>query len=336
MYICYMRNFTKPPEYVKLLAKAAKYYQIEVIYSHPKNVDVDKEVINGFTLHDNKWREIEIPVPAYIDLNSYCYKYKNVAAFLKKKSTLLNLKGFGSKLKLYNTLIEDGTFAKYVPDTVQITDFDSFMQFIQKHQRAILKPKVGHKGIGVYLVHQIGEDSYQLYVNNSEKMLSAEELKAYIEELIDDKVYLAQQYIQSLTTEGSPFDCRIRLEKNGEGKWAVAIPLIRIGSNNKVVSNVAQGGGVQKLLPFIKFHYPEDWKVIKAEFDYAAEYLPPKLEALYQKQTSCLGIDIGIDMDGKIYIFEVNAAPGVEFGEAEIINLKADYYHYLQQQAADE
>lgn len=110
-------------------------------------------------------------------------------------------------------MIEDGQFAKYIPDTVQITDFDSFMQFIQKHQRAILKPRVGHKGIGVYLVHQIDEDSYQLYVNNSEKMLSAEELKTYIEELIDDKVYLAQQYIQSLTTEGSPFDCRIRLEK---------------------------------------------------------------------------------------------------------------------------
>ncbi|WP_077601535.1 YheC/YheD family protein [Oceanobacillus sojae] len=335
MYICYMRNFKNPPEYVKLLAKAAKYYNIEVIYSHPKNVDITKEIINGYTLHHNKWREIEIPVPAYIDLNSYCYKYKNVAAFLKKKSTLLNTKGFGTKLKLYNTLIEDGTFAKYIPDTIQISDFDSLIQFIQKHHQAILKPRVGHKGIGVYLINKIDVDSYQLFVNNSEKTLSAEELKAYIEDLISDKVYLAQQYIQSITTEGSPFDCRIRLEKNEEGKWGVAIYLIRIGSNNKVVSNVSQGGGVQKLLPFIKFHYPEDWKHIKAEFDYVAEYLPPKLETLYQKQTSSLGIDIGINTDGRIYIFEVNAAPGVEFGEAEIINLKADYYHYLQQQAVD-
>ncbi|WP_080872509.1 YheC/YheD family protein [Oceanobacillus timonensis] len=335
MYICFMRNFTKPPEYVKLLAKAAKYYDIELIYSHPKNVDINKEVINGLTLHNNVWRDIEISVPAYIDLNSYSYKYKNVIAFLKKKSTLLNPKGFGSKLKIYNTLIEDGEFAKYIPDTIQINGFDDVMKFIQKYDKAILKPRVGHKGIGVYLINKINETSYQLYFKNSEKTLSAEELRTYIEDLISDKVYLAQQYIQSVTTAGDPFDCRIRLEKNVEAKWAVAIHLIRIGSNNKVVSNVAQGGGVQKLVPFIKFHYPDKWENIKIEFDYLAEYLPPKLEALYHKQTSCLGIDIGIDRDGKIYIYEVNAAPGMEFGEAEIINLKVDYYHYLQQTTSE-
>lgn len=328
-----MRNFVKPPKYVKLLAKAAKYYNIEIIYSHPKNVDINKEVINGLTLQNNEWCDVEISAPEYIDLNSYCYKYKNVIAFLKKKSILLNARGFGSKQKLYNTLLQDGEFAKYIPDTIQITDFDSFIEFIQKYDKAILKPRVGHKGIGIYLISKINEESYQLYSNKSEKVLSAQELKFFIDDLMKNKVYLAQQYINSTTTSGNPFDCRIRLEKNGEAKWSIAMHLIRIGSNNKVVSNIAQGGGVQQLLPFIKFHYPEDWKEIKAEIEYLAAYLPLKIEALYHKQTSCLGIDVGIDKDGKIYIFEINASPGVQFGTAEIINLKVDYYHFLQQKA---
>ncbi|MFD1064434.1 YheC/YheD family protein [Oceanobacillus locisalsi] len=335
MYICYMRVFKKPPKYVKLLAKAAKYYNIDLIYSHPKDVDVGNEVINGLILQNNVWRQVELPAPPYIDLNSYCYKYKDVITFLKKKSTLLNPKGFGTKQKVYNTLMEDGEFAKYLPDTIQVTDFDDFLKFIKKYDKAILKPRSGHKGNGVYLIHKIDDKSYRLSFKNEEKVLPAEELKAHIEDIITDQVYLAQQYIQSLTATGDPYDCRIRLEKDAEGKWAVAIYLVRIGSNNKVVSNVAQGGGVQKLIPFIQFHYPASWENIKADFNYIAECLPPKIEALYQKQTSCLGIDIGIDKDEQIYIYEVNAAPGMEFGEAEIINLKVDYYHYLQQQAGE-
>ncbi len=94
-----MRNFVKPPKYVKLLAKAAKYYNIEIIYSHPKNVDINKEVINGLTLQNNEWCDVEISAPEYIDLNSYCYKYKNVIAFLKKEKHIIKCKRFWLETK---------------------------------------------------------------------------------------------------------------------------------------------------------------------------------------------------------------------------------------------
>ncbi|MEF3330105.1 YheC/YheD family protein [Oceanobacillus oncorhynchi] len=329
MYICYMRNFINPPEYIKLLVKSAKYYNVDVIFSHPKNVDLDNEVIHGLTLKNNEWHDIDIPIPEYIDLNSYCYKYKNVITFLRKKSTLLNPKGFGSKQKIYNTLIKDGEFAKYVPATTQISDFDSLVDFMEEHNKVVLKPSVGHKGIGIYLINKVDQKSYKLYTSNSEKTLSLNELQISVENLIKDKVYLAQQYIHSVTTREEPFDCRIRLEKNGEGEWRAAIYLIRIGSNDKVVSNVAQGGSVQELVPFLKYQYPNTWTTIKNEIEYIATRIPKRIEELYCKQTSCLGIDIGIDKDESIYLFEINAAPGVKFGEAEIINLKVDYYNYL-------
>ncbi|WP_251047279.1 YheC/YheD family protein [Oceanobacillus sp. ISL-74] len=323
-----MRNFKKPFEFVRLLAKTSKYYGIDIVYCHPSDVDTENARINGKILINNKWEPINISIPEYIDLNAYCYKYKDTINYLKEKTLLSSPRRFGSKQSVYKKIIDDGQFAKIVPPTLLINSENDFRLIIEEYNKIILKPKKGHKGKGIYMIN-IVDGNYHVTQNCEEKIYNQSEMGAFLQKQIIPNNYLGQKYVDSTTINGDPFDCRIRLEKNGEGNWEVVINLVRIGSGNKVVSNVAQGGSVNKLKPFLKYNYPNKWNEIKEEIIYVATYLPDKIEQLFNKKTSFLGIDLGIDKEGNIYLFEVNSAPGADFGQGELANIKSDYYNYI-------
>lgn len=327
-----MRNYKSPQKFVRLLAKTAKYYNIDLVYCHPLDVDIKKEILHGKVLENNIWVEKEVPIPAYIDLNSYCYKYKAVTNFLKTKSKLSAPARFGSKDIVYNKLLSDGEFSHIIIPSEYLDNFQVFKDFIGKYKEIILKPKSGHKGEGIYMVSLL-DNGYKLIYGNNEEVLNSLEMERFINKEILTRSYLCQKYINSRTKSGDPFDCRIRLEKNGKGRWEVAIYLIRIGSNQKVVSNVAQGGSVNKLTPFLKFNYGENWREIRNAVKDIGRNLPEKMEEIFNKESSCLGIDVGIDTDGSVYLFETNSAPGMEFGEADLANIKVDYYNYVLKQS---
>lgn len=75
------------------------------------------------------------------------------------------------------------------------------------------------------------------------------------EEIFSDNRYVVQKYIQSRTWQGDPFDCRIHLEKNGNGHWRIIKKSIRIGIGQKVISKVNQGGGVSDCKAFLAANF---------------------------------------------------------------------------------
>ncbi|WP_085506194.1 YheC/YheD family protein [Thalassobacillus devorans] len=328
MQICYMRIFKKPPKFARLLSKTSKYYNIEIVYAHPEDVNIEQEVIHGQVLVDNEWVEKDVPIPPYIDLNTYCYRYKEEMKFLKERSHLSTNGMYGGKEKVYRLLEEDGEFADLLIPSRRAGSFEEFAPFIHEHQSIILKPRNGHKGQGIYLIEKVGQD-YIWYHGNEEKTMSVGELKTFIEEM-DDK-YLWQKYVKSTTPKGEPFDTRLRLEKNGKGNWEVTTYLVRIGAHQKVVANVAQGGCVSKLQPYLKANF-DNWEEVSEKIKTIGKKLPYKIEELSNKRNIAMGIDLGIEQSGEVYLFEINSSPGTEFGESELANIKPDYYNYILKQ----
>ncbi|WP_404455545.1 YheC/YheD family protein [Oceanobacillus kapialis] len=323
-----MRNYKEPGKFVALLSKAAKYYGIRVIYCQPTDVNMSRKTINGKVLLNNEWVEEELPLPYYIDLNTYCFKYKEISTYLKDNCFLLTKGSYGTKSRVYTRLEKDGEFKHILIPTLNINSFSEFQSKLDEYNKVILKPRKGHKGQGIYLITHI-ENHYVITENDREEKVSLEKLEQFFIENINIKQYLFQKYVQSTTKEGHPFDCRVRLEKDGSGSWKVVIFLVRIGTSNKVVSNIAQGGSVSQLTPFLKANYPSNWKEIKSSIKEISISLPDKVEEIFNKNNASMGLDLGIDKDGKVYLYEVNSAPGSQFAEGEIANLKADYYFYL-------
>lgn len=326
--IGFMRNSRIPFKLTRLLAKACKYYDIDVVYFTPKDVDIEHEIIHAKFLIQNKWVEREITVPPFIDCSPYSFKYKEVIRFLEKRSILSSYK-LGSKDHVYKKILKDGEFAYLVIPTADYSSFYDFYHFLQKHEHIVIKPKNGLRGNSVYSL-AMKENNYTLSYQQTESILSFEQLETFFDETLLNKNYLLQKYIASVTNTGDPFDCRIRLEKNGKGKWAVPLYLVRIGTNQKVVSNVAQGGSVTTLKPFLEANYPDSSDEMVEKLKNIAKTLPYKVEELFHKNLTSMGIDIGIDKYSKeLFLFEIETGPGFEFAIGELALVKSEYYKYV-------
>ncbi len=104
---------------------------------------------------------------------------------------------------------------------------------------------------------------------------------------------------------------------------------IRIGIGQKVISNVNQGGGISEPKPFLKANFGDQWKEIDEKLNNLGKTLPYKIEDLRQTHIMSLGIDVGIDKTGELYVFESNSAPSTKALKAEVTMLRTDYYKYI-------
>lgn len=331
MIVGFMRNFRKPSYLAKLVAVVSKYQGIELIYLRPSDVNVKKGTVNGRMFIDNSWVSVEVPLPKFIDISPYCFKQKNrkIIEYLRKNTILSDNRIVRmNKEELQNELKKDKQFSHLVIPTIKVHNFNDIESFLEKYNKVVLKPISGQFGVGIYVLKKKG-DSYILVHQDKETEISHTELISFFDERIKSKSYILQRYIASKSLQGHPFDCRINVEKNGEGKWVIAKKFIRIGIGQRIVSNISQGGGVSRTKPFLKANYGTKWREIEDNLNKIAETLPYKIEKLRKTKLMTLGIDIGIDTDGRLYLFETNSAPGTTQLRSEAALLRSQYYRYV-------
>ncbi|GAA0469292.1 YheC/YheD family protein [Alkalibacillus silvisoli] len=331
-YVGCMRNSRTPKDFFKLLSQACAHYDLTLVYFSPKDVDMDRGTANGKVLVNDEWIKREVDIPRFIDVSNFCYKHRTIMNYLGQVSTLSSER-IGSKSKLYKAIKESGSFDHLIIPYITTDSPKEVFEFLFQHQEVILKPKIGKKGEHIYKLTFIDTNEFKVSYETNEQIIDREELISFFTELVTKKKYICQRYIHSYDNNHNPFDCRIRLEKNLEGKWEIAINLVRISSNQKVVSNVAQGGYVSELESFLKVNYPENWETIQNEIIQVGEGLPLHIEKVTGKTLNSLGIDIGIDQDGKPYLFEANTAPGVDYALGEIAMIKSGYYYFMMNRA---
>src|SRR5699024_10450738 len=218
-------------------------------------------------------------------------------------------------------------FSHLVIPTKRLESVDDVKEGIKKFKKVVLKPISGERGKGIYIISKNGR-KYIVGFNKEEQVISKRKLTNLFKDKLS-KEYIMQKYITSLSLSGDPFDCRIHFEKNGKGEWEIAKMYIRIGIGQKVISNMNQGGGMADPKNYLKANFPDNWKDIYQNLLELGKVFPYKFEELRKTDIMSLGIDVGIDKTGKIYIFEANGAPTTTMLKAEAINLRTQYYKYL-------
>lgn len=121
--------------------------------------------------------------------------------------------------------------------------------------------------------------------------------------------YLVQPFIQSKTKQGQSFDLRLHVQKDGEGKWMLTAMYPRI-ANKGVVANVSTGGYTSVSISFLQEQFGEDYFDIKRYLEVFAVQFATHFDRLYDEPLDELGIDVGLDPNNKIWIYEVNWRPG--------------------------
>ncbi len=315
------------PKTRRINAKCYHYYGMELVCFRLEDVNIKDKTINGQVLANGKWKRKTVAIPKIINNTPFKQrKYLDVINFLEDNSYML-FRRYGSKEETNNRLKEDGTYNHLIIPTSNPETFADFVHKVEQYHRVILKPKSGSQGRGIYFLEE-NDSTYYVQFENQRKEMNAEQLQSFYEEQIKDKRYIIQKYIHSRNSTNQPFDIRIQFEKNRNGKWVRAQTYVRMGSPQKIVSNISKGGSVVRFNSFLKTEYGNDWKVYSDKLKEVTEGLPRKIEELYDAEITSLGLDLGM-ADGEFYLFEVNYFPGGTFARGEVAMLRAAYSAHL-------
>ncbi|WP_077601531.1 YheC/YheD family protein [Oceanobacillus sojae] len=333
MIIGYMRNLKKPDSLARTTSLIAKSYGLELLYMNPRDVDVKKKKVYGRVLVNNKWMDKETDIPLFIDVVPYCFKKetKEVMDFLRE-TTLLSedRKNVITKEYLQEVLSKDEAFSHLMIPTHPMETFEDLHHYLNQYQKVVLKPESGLRGKNIYFIEMIEADGFQIGFNTEKWKVSLNELASFFDATFKGNQYFLQKYVVSRTPQGDPFDCRVHVEKNSRGRWAIAKIYVRIGIGQSVISNVNQGGGVSDTREFLKVNYGDKWQKIYQYLKKLGKIIPEKMEELRGKDIMTLGLDVGIDQSGdQFYLFEVNDSPSSKALKSDVAYFRSNYYLYV-------
>lgn len=80
---------------------------------------------------------------------------------------------------------------------------------------------------------------------------------------------------------------------------------------------------------FLKLKFKEDAQSVNNHIDSFALNIAKKAEMVRKRELVTLGLDIGIDEDKDLFLFEANSAPDTSLLQEEVAKLRTDYYAYL-------
>jgi hypothetical protein len=291
-------------------AAAAKAEGVDFFYFTPGMVNIKQQKILGKSYENGQWIEKKFPFPDVIYNASYpvSVKAEEIVDYLFERIPFTS-HSIGNKLTVYNRIKQAREFKQYLIPFYELTDIQILFDMIKRYEKVIIKPLIGHQGGGVVFIEKDGEDHYK--INDAELLSSIyeEQLLNLISHKIQEQDYLVQQFISSQTKSGHVFDFRLHVQKNGEGKWVITSIYPRIGRLGSITSNM--GSYSTYLDIFLKTEFGDSWHDIQRDLEQFAISFSNHFDSLYDSELDELGIDVGIDANQKLWLFEVNWRPGL-------------------------
>lgn len=318
-------------------AAVAKAEGIEFFYFTPRKVNFDTRTINGQVLEDGQWQERVMPFPDVIYNAGSPEKLavsKEIIAKLKKEIPFTT-HSIGNKWNVMERLKEAKEFDQYIIPTEIVKNIDVFHSYIAHHKKIVFKPIDGRKGKGIYFIIKVG-DHFEVKQNSDTRMYSKPQLNALIQELLATGTFIMQPYIQSKMKTGQVYDFRLHVQKDGEGKWVVTTVYPRIAPHGSIIPNINNGGYTNYLDPFLEQEFKDEAFNIRRMLEHFSLSLARHLDEIqmtkFGEVIDEIGIDVGLDAQQRIWIYEVNWRPGCPpafYLELDVVIHSIRYAKYL-------
>ena len=142
------------------------------------------------------------------------------------------------------------------------------------------------------------------------RALSVNELYRKIRNITGKKLYLVQQGINLITYQGRVVDIRALMQKNGQGVWTITKVYARVGPKGNITSNLASGGTAHLMNRVFTGHFEKERiDEIKQQIRDLSIKVCEAVEETSGYIFGEMGVDLGVDKEGYIWIIEVNSKP---------------------------
>lgn len=316
MLIGYMHYRKKPMELNRAYAFAAvaKAEGAELLFFSPGAIDFQKRKISGYIYNNGEWVDTVSEYPDVVCNVVGFSRDKQVEAIERlQKEVPFTSYSIGSKMTVYNNLVDYKKFSSYLVPSDKVLSVKHFLMLLDKYTEIVFKPSSGCQGLDVYYIKRENE-TFKILSSNEEISYDANEISNFILNKIEQEEYIVQPYINSRTKSGDSYDFRLHVQKNSAGEWVVSKIYPRISPNGSIVCNISQGGYTYELISFLKREFGDNYYNIKKYLEIfslqLAEHMDEIQKELYGEELSELGIDVGLDNSQRVYIYEINWRPG--------------------------
>ncbi|WP_342443236.1 YheC/YheD family protein [Lysinibacillus sp. FSL K6-0075] len=319
-------------------AAVAKAEGATFFYFTPKSVDFAKRSIRAKVYEDGQWQEKTMPFPDVI-YNAGSPEKLSVSKEIidrLKEEIPFTTHSIGNKWNVMKRLQEAKEFEQYLIPSEIVKDADLFHKFVNYYKRVVFKPIDGRKGKGIYFITKAGAKYFEVRKDSITTTYTKPQLDALIKEQLASGTFIMQPYIQSVTRSGQVYDFRLHVQKNGEGKWVVTTVYPRIAPNGSIIPNINNGGYTNYLDPFLEQEFKEEAYNIRRMLEHFSLSLAHHLDeiqmAKFGEVIDEIGIDVGLDQNQKIWMYEVNWRPGCPpafYLELDVVIHSIRYAMYL-------
>lgn len=301
----------------------ASQLNLEAFVFGPEDVNFDRETVAGWTLLEHygvySWIQKQFPLPdvVYNQIKNRRDEQrpdvKHLKYELERRSILIFNPGFFNKKDIYDVL-STTEIVDLLPITYPFGSAQIFKEMLQRFPLLYLKPVGGSLGQGIVRI-ELMDQHYQVQVRHNEQIRQkiferARELFEYLKRFCGNKKYILQQGVYLKEVDGGATDFRVHLHKDQFAQWNIVAIGGKVAGNGSITTHVHSGGRVLPAAEVLHLWYREGKeRILQQMQSYAlqiAEYLDDQLQGVFGE----LGLDMGIDQDDQIWLFEVNSKPG--------------------------
>lgn len=210
----------------------------------------------------------------------------------------------------HRRMATSSTLDAALPATQRLTK-ENFRRFAEQYGRVIVKPRSGSGGSGVISVSHEGGDGWQLHYGAKRRTYSGiDSAYKHLRRLTGKSSCLVQRKISLARVKGRPFDVRVMLQRSKRSGWVQTGKLAKIAGPGYIVTNVARSRG--RVVPVNTAIRRSDIQGssssrINASLNHLSHRSAEVLQRYYKIRT--VGMDMGIDRHGKVWIIEANFRP---------------------------
>lgn len=302
-------------DFFRTLAKESQNYPCLLYFFTPRDIFYNQLKINAYTRKFNKWKQKirawpDLVIDRYYGVNSNAKDLKRVRNFPYFRFLNERIK---DKWRVHQAFRKKKSLRAILPETY-LYSRSALKKLLTSYPFIYLKPADSTGGRGVLKIKR-KSSGYRLLGRNMHRHLSSRTIKKArllntIDQWVGRKKYIVQQGLDLALISNRVTDMRLLIQKNGKGAWEVTGYGMRIGGKNSPTSNLHGGGrGVDANSVLVPLFGSKKAKVILRKCLQLSHLIAHTTERHFGRMLE-LGLDIGIDVKGRIWLIEVNSRPG--------------------------
>ncbi|RJX41504.1 YheC/YheD family protein [Paenibacillus pinisoli] len=290
----------------------------------PSDINWQQETVNGYFLNaSGSWYRKIVPLPDVV-YNRLPNRKAEIAPyissvrerFVKKQIPIFNW-SFLNKADVYKLLDNDPEGLAHLPESVSNPTPAKMKEMLEQHHFIYYKPGGGSLGIGIYrLTYNPKRGYFVRYRKGNQNILARYSTFQSMMKMLQARhgtrlsQYVAQQGIRLIEIDKCQLDFRFHMHKNGNNQWIAAGIGAKKAGRGSVTTHVKSGGSLMTPEQALSRTFGSEAGAILEKAKGVAVKLSEAIERNYPHRLGELGLDIGIDKSGNVWMFEANAKPG--------------------------